>query len=311
MNDAKPSVFVHPNGLCESAEIGEGTRIWAFAHVLPGARIGADCNICDHVFIENDVRLGDRVTVKSGVQLWDGVELADDVFVGPNASFTNDPFPRSRVWPESFPRIRVAKGASIGANATILPGISIGEYAMVGAGSVVTKDLPPYAIAVGNPAKVTGFASDMAGTVTASRMATTGLPEDDPRLLSFHRVAEKRGSLTVVDFAADLPFAPQRSFLVHGVPEGETRGNHAHRRCEQVLVVLAGQVSVFVDDGRRRFSTTLDDPAQGLHLPALHWGTQWGHSHDAILQVFASEAYDKADYISDYAEFRALAAPEG
>ncbi|MCK5933087.1 MAG: WxcM-like domain-containing protein [Fulvimarina manganoxydans] len=309
MSDATPSIFVHPNGLCESAEIGEGTRIWAFAHILPGARIGDDCNICDHVFIENDVRLGSRVTVKSGVQLWDGVELGDDVFVGPNASFTNDPFPRSRAWPDSFPRIRVANGASIGANATILPGIHIGERAMVGAGAVVTKDLPPYAIAVGNPARVIGFASDKERTDTPAERSAAALAEDDPRLLSFHEVAEKRGSLAVIDFAADLPFVPKRSFLVYGVPGGETRGNHAHRRCEQVLVVVAGRVSVFVDDGRQRFSVTLDGPTHGLHLPVLHWGTQWGHSDDAILQVFASEPYDRSDYITSYAEFRALATP--
>src|SRR3954453_13228970 len=134
------TIFVHERGLCESTTVGDGTRVWAFAHVLPGARIGADCNICDHVFVENDVIVGDRVTIKSGVQLWDGVRLADDVFVGPNVTFTNDRFPRSKVYPESFPRTEVGRGASLGANCTILPGLRIGQGAMVGAGSVVTKD---------------------------------------------------------------------------------------------------------------------------------------------------------------------------
>src|SRR3954463_7652585 len=120
-------IFVHPHALCESTTIGENTRIWAFAHVLPGARIGKECNICDHVFIENDVVVGDRVTIKCGVQLWDGLRVADDVFIGPNVSFTNDRFPRSKKYPESFPRTLVRTGASIGANATILPGVSIGE----------------------------------------------------------------------------------------------------------------------------------------------------------------------------------------
>ena len=120
------SFFVHPNALCESLQVGAGTRIWAFAHVLPGARIGSDCNVCDHVFIENDVVIGDRVTIKSGVQVWDGVHLEDDVFVGPNATFTNDRFPRSKHRPPRFTPTLVCRNASIGANATILPGVTIG-----------------------------------------------------------------------------------------------------------------------------------------------------------------------------------------
>jgi UDP-2-acetamido-3-amino-2,3-dideoxy-glucuronate N-acetyltransferase len=153
MSEPISGVFVHPNALCETRSIGSGTRIWAFAHVLPGAAIGKDCNICDGVFIENDVVIGDRVTVKCGVQLWDGLRLEDDVFVGPNATFTNDPFPRSRSYPAEFPRTVVRAGASIGANATILPGIEIGSGAMVGAGAVVTRDVPPRALVVGNPAR--------------------------------------------------------------------------------------------------------------------------------------------------------------
>src|SRR6476661_6417785 len=131
--------FVHERGICESTDVGIGTRIWAFAHVLPGAVIGANCNICDHVFIENDVIVGDSVTVKSGVQLWDGVRLGNGVFVGPNATFTNDRFPRSKGRPERFLETVVEDGASIGASATILPGLRIGRGSMVGAGAVVTK----------------------------------------------------------------------------------------------------------------------------------------------------------------------------
>lgn len=151
--------YVHELGRCESSQVGQGTRVWAFAHVLPGAKIGRDCNICGHVFIENDVVLGDRVTVKNGVQIWDGIRLENDVFVGPNATFTNDRFPRSRVIPVEFLTTVVHEGASIGANATILPGISIGTKAMIGAGCVVTRDVPPYAIVVGNPGKIIGYVS--------------------------------------------------------------------------------------------------------------------------------------------------------
>ncbi len=149
--------FTHPKALVESTHIGEGTRIWAFAHVLPEAVIGSACNICDHTFIENDVVVGNRVTVKCGVQLWDGITVEDDVFIGPNATFTNDPFPRSKQRPKEFARTLLRRGASIGANATILPGLTIGQYAMVGAGAVVTADVPAYAIVAGNPAQNHGL----------------------------------------------------------------------------------------------------------------------------------------------------------
>lgn len=145
--------YIHEKALVESEKVGDNTRIWAFSHVLPGAVIGNDCNICDHVFIENDVIIGDRVTVKCGVQIWDGVRLEDDVMVGPNATFTNDLFPRSKQ-PFELRTTIVKKGASIGANATILCGITIGEGAMVGAGAVVTKDVPSHTLVVGNPARI-------------------------------------------------------------------------------------------------------------------------------------------------------------
>jgi len=146
--------FVHSHALCESSNIGKGSRIWAFTHILPSAKIGRDCNVCDHVFIENDVTIGDRVTIKCGVQVWDGITIGDDVFIGPNVTFTNDIYPRSKVYPERFDRTHVGNGASLGANCTILPGLSIGENAMVGAGAVVTRSVPANATVVGNPAKI-------------------------------------------------------------------------------------------------------------------------------------------------------------
>jgi acetyltransferase-like isoleucine patch superfamily enzyme len=152
--------FKHSHALVESDQIGDNTRIWAFAHVLPGARIGSDCNVCDHVFVENDVIVGNRVTIKCGVQLWDGLRLEDDVMVGPNATFTNDLFPRSKQ-PFELRITLVKKGASIGANATILCGVTIGEAAMVGAGAVVTKDVPDRAVVVGNPARITRILEDL------------------------------------------------------------------------------------------------------------------------------------------------------
>ena len=148
--------FVHSHALVESETIGENTRIWAFTHILQGARIGADCNICDHVFVENDVVIGDRVTIKCGVQIWDGLRIEDDVFIGPNATFTNDFFPRSKQ-PFVLLKTTVERGATIGANATILPGLTIGASAMVAAGAVVTKDVPARALVAGNPARLVRY----------------------------------------------------------------------------------------------------------------------------------------------------------
>jgi len=147
-------MFIHHLADVNSGQIGHGTRVWQFAVVLEGAIIGQDCNICAHSLIEHDVVVGNRVTVKSGVFLWAGTKIGNDVFIGPNATFTNDVFPRSKMYPTEFVGVVVEDGASIGANATLLPGIRIGKGAMVGAGAVVTKDVPAWAVVAGNPAQV-------------------------------------------------------------------------------------------------------------------------------------------------------------
>ena len=153
------SYFVHPQALVETNSIGEGTRIWAFAHVMRDARIGSNCNVCDHAFVESNVVIGDGVTIKNGVAIWDGVTLADHVFVGPNVVFTNDLNPRAEVKKSraQFVKTDVQEGATIGANATIVCGVTIGRYAFVGAGTVVIRDVASYALVVGNPARQIGF----------------------------------------------------------------------------------------------------------------------------------------------------------
>lgn len=149
--------MIHSLADVQSINIGEGTSIWQFSIVLKGAKIGGNCNINCQVFIENDVVIGNNVTIKPGVQIWDGVSLEDDVFVGPNVTFTNDLFPKSKNKDFELKKTIVKKGASIGANATILAGITIGENSLIGAGSVVTKNIPENTVWFGNPAKQKGF----------------------------------------------------------------------------------------------------------------------------------------------------------
>jgi len=307
--------FVHERALCESSHIGKGTRVWAFAHVLPEAKIGEDCNVCDNVFIENDVCVGDRVTIKCGVQLWDGVTLEDDVFVGPNATFTNDIFPRSKKFPEKFARTIIRRGASIGANATILPGITIGQGAMIGAGAVVTRSVPPDAIVVGNPAKIVGYVDAKAVVAAAARGPAgearpgSNVKATDVRGVTVHTMKEAadiRGSLSVGEFERDIPFVPARYFLVYGVPTVETRGEHAHHECHQFLIAIKGSVHVVAFDGSKREEFVLDAATTGLYLPPMTWGIQYKYSSDAVLLVFASHHYDNADYIRSYDEYVAL-----
>ncbi|MDX9839269.1 MAG: WxcM-like domain-containing protein [Azoarcus sp.] len=309
--------FVHALGCCESTQVGKGTRIWAFAHVLPNAAIGDDCNICDHVFVENDVIIGSRVTVKCGVQLWDGLRIEDDVFIGPNATFSNDRFPRSKQYPEEFSRTTVARGASIGANATILPGLNIGQYSMVGAGAVVTRSVPPYAIVTGNPARITGYigqdtTSQLPSNPKDSFPAKPGRNTTAVKGVGLHRIKEVndlRGNLSVGEFARDIPFEVKRYFLVYDVPSVETRGEHAHRACHQFLICVKGSCAVVADDGKQREEYLLDTPGLGIHLPPMVWGIQYKYSADAVLLVFASEHYDANDYIRSYDDFLALANP--
>ncbi len=304
--------FVHPQGICESAKIGARTRIWAFAHILKEAEVGEDCNICDGVFIENDVVVGDRVTIKPGVQLWDGMRVGDDVFIGPNATFTNDMFPRSRHWQETIPITRILAGASIGANATILPGVTIGTGAMIGAGTVVIQDVPANAVIYGNPGQIRGYVGadkDKPTTLNLHSSTKMDAGRDLPggaRLIKLNEVSDIRGNLLAVEFGTDLPFPPKRFFMVHEVPSEDVRGEHAHRTCEQVLTILSGSVVVLIDDGVNREQVSLTDPSVALYIPTMVWGTQFNFSSDAILGVFASEPYDSGDYIRTYDEFQVL-----
>jgi len=301
---------IHQLADVQSKEIGAGTRVWQFCVVLDGARIGSDCNICSHCFLENDVVIGDRVTIKNGVQLWDGIRIDDDVFIGPNATFTNDPFPRSKRHAEKYPVTTVGKGASIGANATLLPGITIGSNAMIGAGSVVTGNVPPKAIVVGNPGRITGYVDATPIERAApdrTDLGNASISVAGVKLCQLTHVPDLRGSLMAAEFSSQLPFKPERVFAVYEVPNSRVRGEHAHRECHQFLICLHGSVSVVVDDARNSQEIVLDKPDRGIYLPPMTWGIQYKYSSDAVLLVFASHPYDSEDYIRDYEEFRRIA----
>lgn len=291
--------FKHDKALIDDgAIIGDGTRVWAFAHILSGAKIGENCNICDHTFIEGKVVVGNNVTVKCGVYIWDGVTIADNVFIGANVTFTNDKYPRSKKYPEEYAKTVIEKGASIGAGATLLP-VRVGENAMIGTGSVVTKDVPANAIVMGCPAKVTGY-------VDTEKVAMPILNEAkmiDDTLYIQKTFNDLRGNLLPIEFAKEVPFEVKRVFFVYGVESGNIRGEHAHKVCHQFLIAVSGSVSVICDDGVKREEYLLNDPKFGLYIKPGIWGVQYKYSKDAVLCVFASHEYDGNDYIRNYQDF--------
>jgi UDP-2-acetamido-3-amino-2,3-dideoxy-glucuronate N-acetyltransferase len=299
----------HAAALVESDHIGEGTQVWAYAHILPGARIGRDCNICDHTFIENDVIVGDRVTIKCGVQLWDGLRVEDDVFIGPNATFTNDRFPRSKQTPAEYLQTRIKRGASIGANATVLPGLVIGESAMVGAGAVVTRNVPPHSKVAGNPARIIGYV-DAAAEAPLTRLDILDTQQarrlGEAAVYRLPRAKDLRGSLSFGEIHKHVPFEVKRYFLVFDVSSEHIRGEHAHRSLHQFVLCVAGRCNLVIDDGTARHEVVLDSPDKGVHIPPMVWATEYRFTREAVLLVLASDYYDADEYIRDYGEFLAL-----
>jgi dTDP-4-dehydrorhamnose 3,5-epimerase-like enzyme len=214
----------------------------------------------------------------------------------------------------------VENGASIGANATILPGVRIGSGAMVGAGAVVTRNVPPNTIVVGNPAQIRGYVSEGGATLSPISVHESSVESagDEPRsvarivdvgvspvrLVRLPQFEDLRGSLAVIEIARDLQLpAMERIFFVHSVPNQHVRGEHAHRKCHQVLLCTHGSVSVLVDNGSQRATVRLDDPNHALHVPPRVWASQFSFSPDAVLTVLASHAYDESDYIRSYEAF--------
>ncbi len=305
--------FIDPTAQVKTAQIGAGTTIWQFCVILEGATIGENVNVCSHCFIENQVVIGNQVTIKSGVQLWNGITLGDHVFVGPNVTFSNDKFPRSKVRSEKLLTTTVGKNASLGAGAVILPGLTIGENAMVGAGAVVTHSVPPYAIVAGNPAKIVGYAGTgqsvhaqqgpQAESPNLAHKQMVSLAVKNASLHYLSSASDIRGDLSFAEFPQNIPFRPQRYFVVYHVPSAKTRGEHAHRQCEQFLTCVHGSCSVVLDDSKSRVEVLLDAPNVGVYIPPMVWGIQYKYSADAVLVVFASHPYEASDYIRDYGEY--------
>ena len=250
-------------------------------------------------------RVSPSANVHPGAFLGTHVVVEDNVIIGPSAVVLGQPDSATH------PTI-VSRGAQIGANATILPGLTIGLRAQVMPGAVVTRSVPPLAIVEGNPARIVGYVATAAGGTTASTTSPGILPavqSSAVKGVTLHRlrlVSDLRGNLSAGEFTRDIPFLPKRYFLVFGVPTLETRGEHAHHECQQLLVAVRGSVRVVADDGHSREEFLLNRPELGLYLPPMTWGIQYGYTPDAVLLVFASDFYDPADYIRDYTEFLAL-----
>ena len=305
---------IHPLALIDrGARVGAGTAVAAFARICAGVRVGAACEIGEHVLIERDAHIGDRVMIASGAKLASGVRIEDDVSVGANATFANRPYVRGRRHRAHTTASTVRAGATIGANATILPDVAIGQAAIVDAGAVVTRNVPPNAIVAGNPAQVQGYVESIpragpALTATPVRGESRGGKRRVSGVVLHHvpLIRDIRGNLSAREIGKGMPFPPRRYFVITDVPNDKVRGEHAHRKLKQFLVCLRGRCSVVVDDGRNREEIVLDSPQAGLYVPPMVWAVQYKYSTDAVLLVLASAEYDPADYIRDYDEFLRL-----
>ena len=252
------------------------------------------------------LKIAEGITLMPGAYVEPGAVIEENVYIGPNTVILS-----KGAGTEGSTMIR--KGVEIGANATVLPGVTIGTRARIAPGSVVKRSVPPLAIVEGNPAIITGYVEACSGrpaTTFRPKHLKSGVQASRVKGVAVHMlrvVPDLRGTLSVGEFEHEIPFKPNRFFLVFDVPTAETRGEHAHLRCKLFLVAVKGSVNVVADDGRTREEFVLNSPNIGLYLPFMIWGIQYSYSTDAMLLVFASEHYDPEDYIRDYSDFLRLA----
>lgn len=294
--------MIHPTAQVQSVELGPGTSIGAFVLVDAGARLGAGVVVEAHAQVHEDVIVGDGCRIGAGVQLWPGCRLEEGVVLGAGVGFVRQE--GSRTW--------LRHRAQVGENATIAAGITLGVDCQVRPGAVVTRDVPPNAIVSGHPARIIGYRDapelPLVSTITASQTEEPpALHARGARLIRLPKIVDLRGALSFGEIGAQLPFTPQRFFVVYDVPSQEVRGEHAHRACHQFLVCVKGRCAIVVDDGTHRDEVLLDSARLGLHLSPLVWGIQYRFSPDAVLLALASDCYDAADYIRNYDEFLVLA----
>lgn len=246
----------------------------------------------------------DNIILMPGAYVAPGATIESQVSIGPNAVILAQPDGAGE------PTV-IRSGAEIGANATVVAGVTIGVKARVAPGAVVTRSVPPLAIVAGNPARIIGYVETTERHATTMQHESTQPGVQSSRvtgvtLHTFRMVPDLRGNLSVGEFEREIPFKPSRYFLVFNVPTAETRGEHAHLRCQQFLIAVTGSVNVVADDGQVREEFVLNQPYRGLYLPAMTWGIQYRYSVDAVLLVFASDYYDPSDYIRDYGDFLRL-----
>lgn len=282
-----------------------------YSVVDASATVGRNTTLGPHVFVDAQARIGDDCVIQSGAHICRGTVIEQQVHIGAHAAFAGAP------GGEQAPAV-VKAGAWIGANASILAGVVIGAKAIVRPGAVVARSVPPGAIVEGNPANIIGYVDASPGPAGAALVGSSHggsrgratVEQTAVKGVTVHHfpvIPDLRGSLTVGEFDRQIPFTPKRYFMVFGVPSREIRGEHAHHQCHQFLICVRGSCAVVADDGRHKVEVVLDSPDRGIYLPPMTWGIQYKYSSDAMLLVFASDYYDNADYIRDYADFIALA----